>query len=180
MLQLEKQRNRTVPDAHKMPAFIFCMNMVLPGPPHYHLVMYFAVDDLDKLGLNNHSRNRKTQRQYSKSLYKFLFGESDQYRNQVLKMIPRISEGSFLLKAAVGAKPFILGKYLTQRFVREDRYLEAIIDVSSSPSTQKLLRLSSVYVSISFLHSFRGNKGIGNLTNCNRRKIPLLLEFRLF
>ncbi len=109
--------------------------------------MYFAVDDFDQLGISKSLKNRK-KKQYSTSLEKFLFGSSDEYRNKVLKMIPRVTEGSFLLKTAVGNKPFILGKYLEQKYVKDDRYLEAIVDVSSSPITQKLLGLSSVYVSI--------------------------------
>lgn len=147
MLQLEGQKNSDLPDENKMPPFIFCVNLVLPGPPNYHLCMYFAVDDFDQLGISKSLKNRK-KKQYSTSLEKFLFGSSDEYRNKVLKMIPRVTEGSFLLKTAVGNKPFILGKYLEQKYVKDDRYLEAIVDVSSSPITQKLLGLSSVYVSI--------------------------------
>jgi len=152
MLQLEKQRDADLPNSQKMPAFIFCVNMVLPGPPHYHLVMYFAIDDLEKLGLSKHPGSQSSvqgRMPFSNSLQKFLFGASDEYRNNVLKMIPRITEGSFLLKTAVGTKPFILGKYLKQSFVQDEhkRYLEVLVDVSSSAITQKLLGMSSVYVS---------------------------------
>lgn len=150
MLDMEKSNNLNVPTSHKMPPFVFCMNMVLPGPPHYHLVMYFAIDDIEKLGIqreNKQNIHQSEKKHYSSLLQKFLFGESDTIRNKILKMIPRVTEGSFLLKTAIGTKPFILGKYLDQKFVRHERYLEAIVDVSSSATTQKLLGLSSVYVS---------------------------------
>jgi len=147
MLQLEK-RNVNVPGSPKMPPFIFCVNMLLPGPPNYHLVIYFAVDDLDQLGLsdpNGRTSKSSGNNPYSCPLQQFFFGDSDDYRNKVLKMIPRITEGSFLLKTAVGTKPFILGKYLKQTCVRGERFLEIIVDVGSSPTTQKLLGLRSVY-----------------------------------
>mmetsp|Transcript_11845 Transcript_11845/g.14947 ORF Transcript_11845/g.14947 Transcript_11845/m.14947 type:complete len:163 (+) Transcript_11845:3-491(+) len=115
--------------------------MILPGPPFYHLVMYFAIDDLSALGLTRGSKKHP----YTELLRKFLFGKSDEYRNKCLKFIPRVKEGSFLLKTAVGTKPFILGKYLNQSFIKGDRYLEVIADVGSSATFQKLVRLSSNY-----------------------------------
>ncbi len=127
-----------------MPEFIFCVNMVLPGPPFYHLVMYFAIDDLSALGLTSGSKKHP----YTSSIRKFLFGKSDEFRNKCLKFIPRVKEGSFLLKTAVGTKPFILGKYLDQKFIKGERYLEVIADVGSSTTFQKLVRLSSNYVSV--------------------------------
>ena len=122
------------------------MNMVLPGPPHYHLVMYYAVDNLEELGLSDGPKSKS--KPFSKILKQFLFGSSDGHRNQVLKIIPLVKEGSFLLKRAIGSKPLILGKYLDQKFVQGERFLEAIVDVSSSVTTQKLLKLSAAYVSI--------------------------------
>lgn len=106
--------------------------------------MYFAIDDLAALGLEN---NGRFQKPYSSPLRKFLFGSSDDFRNKTLKMIPRVKEGSFLLKTAVGTKPFILGKYLDQKFIQGDRFLEVIADVGSSSTFQKLLRMTSNYVS---------------------------------
>ncbi len=147
MLHNEKQSGITFPKEQRMPPFVFCVNMVVPGNTNYHLVMYFAVDDLEELGLAEDSFSKSSRKPFSESLKRFLFGSSDTYRNKVLKMIPRVKEGSFLMKTAVGKKPFILGKYLRQRFVQGDRYLEVIVDVSSSATTQKLLSLSAKYVS---------------------------------
>lgn len=117
--------------------------MILPGPPFYHLVMYFGIDDLSKLGLESGCEKQP----YSRSLQQFLFGDSDEYRNNTLKFIPHVKEGSFLLKTAVGTKPFILGNYLDVIFVKDDRYLEVIADVGSSSTFQRLMTLSSNYVS---------------------------------
>lgn len=118
----------------EMPPFIFCVNMVLPGVENYHLVMYWAIDSKDQF----------SEKHYSNMVQKFLFSSDDEYRNKALKMIPIMTEGSFWLKAAVGTKPFILGKYLDTKYVRGERYLEAVIDVSSSATTKKLLRLGGL------------------------------------
>lgn len=126
-----------------MPPFIFCVNLIIPGRPHHHLVMYFGIDDLANLGLEEGSKKHP----YSTSLKKFLFGNSNEYRNKTLKFIADVKEGGFLLKTAVGARPFIIGKYMKQKFIRGDRYLEVIVDVGSSPTFEKLLRLNSKYVS---------------------------------
>ena len=117
--------------------------MILPGPPYYHLVMYFGIDGLEELGLISGSKKRS----YTPSLKKFLFGNSDEFRNKTLKFLPNVKEGSFLLKTAVGTKPFILGNYLNQKFIRGERFLEVVADVGSSTTFQKLLKLSSNYVS---------------------------------
>mmetsp|Transcript_17145 Transcript_17145/g.20927 ORF Transcript_17145/g.20927 Transcript_17145/m.20927 type:complete len:544 (+) Transcript_17145:80-1711(+) len=138
-LMMEKKQDKD----SIMPPFVFCVNMVLPGPPHYHLVMYFAIDDFSLLGLSNNC----VKHPYSSSLQKFLFGDSNEYRNKKFKLIPRLTEGSFLLKTVVGTKPFILGKYLNQSFIKGDRYLEVVADVGSSKTFQKLMTMSSSYVS---------------------------------
>uniref|UniRef100_A0A6S8UH01 Protein ENHANCED DISEASE RESISTANCE 2 C-terminal domain-containing protein n=1 Tax=Chaetoceros debilis TaxID=122233 RepID=A0A6S8UH01_9STRA len=143
MLHCERQQIPLSSKMDKMPPFVFCMNMVLPGPPHYHLVMYYAVDNLEELGLSDGPKSKS--KPFSKILKQFLFGSSDGHRNQVLKIIPLVKEGSFLLKRAIGSKPLILGKYLDQKFVQGERFLEAIVDVSSSVTTQKLLKLSAAY-----------------------------------
>lgn len=118
----------------ELPPFVFCVNMVLTGIENYHLVMYWAIDSKDQF----------SEKHYSNMIQKFLFGSDDEYRNKALKMIPIMTEGSFWLKAAVGTKPFILGKYLDTKYVRGERYLEAVIDVSSSATTKKLLRLGGL------------------------------------
>ena len=138
------QQEKYDSDDSMMPAFVFCVNMILPGPPHYHLVMYFAIDDLSVLGLESGSAKHP----YSSSLKRFLFGDSDEFRNKTLKMLPSVKEGSFLLKTAVGTRPFKLGNYINQRFIQGDRYLEVIADIGSSTTFQKLLSFSSNYVSL--------------------------------
>ena len=115
--------------------------MVLPGPPHYHLVVYFAIDDESLL----EPPVGRTVKPYTHLVNKFLFGSDDDFRDRTLKMIPNVAEGNFFLKRAIGNSPVILGRNLTQKIIRTDRYLEAVIDVSSSTMTEKLLKIASAY-----------------------------------
>ena len=157
MLAREKnsfdQGGKVEPHQNDIPKFIFCINMMIPGPPHYHFLFYFASDDFDINSASDTSTIKDSQATvelHSKLLHEFFFGPSDEFRNKTLKMIPRIVKGDVFLKAAVGRAPIILGNKLKQTFVRTDRFLEVIIDMSSSSMTERLLNLSAAYVSSIF------------------------------
>ena len=69
----------------------------------------------------------------------FWEAEEDSFRDQRLKMMVIIPDGPFLLRKAVpGNKPFILGKGIHIDWSRGDDYLEADIDIASSPSAEKM------------------------------------------
>jgi hypothetical protein len=52
-------------------------------------------------------------------------------RNKILKMIPRIAKGPWLVKKAVGTTPVLLGQKLTTKYHRGGNYFEIDIDISS-------------------------------------------------
>ncbi|KAG5193127.1 hypothetical protein JKP88DRAFT_136536, partial [Tribonema minus] len=56
----------------------------------------------------------------------------DDFRNERFKLIPSIVEGPFLVRGAVGNKPALLGRKLTQRYYRGAHYVETDVDVASS------------------------------------------------
>ena len=109
-----------------MPPFVFVVNIVIPGPPFYHGVFYYAVDD-------NKLINGEDSTPSSKLCNDFFFGESDEFRNRTFKLIPQIVQGNFLVRKAVGSTPAVLGKKLRQLYVRSDRFCEVIIDCASNP-----------------------------------------------
>jgi len=74
-------------------------------------------------------------------------GASDEFRNQAFKLIPRIVEGNFMVKKAVGTKPAILGKKLRQIYIKTDRFFEIIVDIDSDTVARKITKLSLGYVS---------------------------------
>lgn len=54
------------------------------------------------------------------------------FRNQRFKLIPSVTEGPWVVKAAVRSQPALLGRKVVQRYFRGDGYLEIDIHVGSS------------------------------------------------
>ncbi len=54
------------------------------------------------------------------------------YRNERFKLIPSITEGPWVVRAAVRATPAMLGKKVVQRYFRGEDYLEIDVHVGSS------------------------------------------------
>lgn len=121
-----------------MPPFIFVVNIILPGPPFYHGVFYYAVDDISTINGSDGTPS-------SKLCQRFLFGGSDDFRDRTFKLIPRIVEGNFLVRKAVGNTPAIMGTKLRQRYVRNERFMEVILDCGSSAVATGVIRLSLGY-----------------------------------
>ena len=121
-----------------VPPFIFVVNIMLPGPPFYHGVFYYAVDDMSTIdGSDGTASSQLCQR--------FLFGDSDEFRDQTFKMIPHIVEGNFLVRKAVGSTPAIMGSKLKQYYIRTNRFMEVILDCGSSQVATGVIRLSLGY-----------------------------------
>jgi hypothetical protein len=121
-----------------MPPFIFVVNIVLPGPPFYHGVFYYAVDDMSTIDGSDGTGS-------SRLCKKFLFGESDSFRDRTFKLIPQIVEGNFMVRKAVGSTPAIMGTKLKQTYVRSNRFLEVVLDCGSSSVATGVIRLSLGY-----------------------------------
>ncbi|CAM9437959.1 unnamed protein product, partial [Discosporangium mesarthrocarpum] len=54
------------------------------------------------------------------------------FRNRRLKMFPRVAEGAWVVRKAVGSKPFLVGQKLTCRYFRGRGFMETDIDIGSS------------------------------------------------
>jgi hypothetical protein len=121
-----------------LPPFIFCVNIVLPGPPFYHGVFYYAIDDMSVIDGSNGTPSSRLCRE-------FIFGDSDEFRNRTFKLIPQIVQGNFIVRKAVGSKPAIMGRKLRQYYVRTPRSFELVLDCGSSPVATGVIRLSLGY-----------------------------------
>jgi Protein ENHANCED DISEASE RESISTANCE 2, C-terminal/START domain len=121
-----------------MPPFIFVVNIILPGPPFYHGVFYYAVDDISTVNGSDGTPS-------SKLCQRFFFGGSDDFRDRTFKLIPRIVEGNFMVRKAVGNTPAIMGTKLKQRYVRNERFMEVILDCGSSAVATGVIRVSLGY-----------------------------------
>jgi len=144
-----KERLQQALHAEDTPPFIFIINIILPGPPNYHFVMYYAVDDINSINGTNGTP-------FSRLANKFFFGSSDEFRDKTFKLIPCVVEGNFLVRKACGSTPAIMGTKLKQHYFRTDRYFELLLDVGSSAVAAGVVRLSVSYartliVDIAFL-----------------------------
>ncbi|KAK9014632.1 hypothetical protein V6N11_005785 [Hibiscus sabdariffa] len=112
------------------PEFFFVINMQIPGSPTYTLALYYMI----KTPIEDHPL-----------LYKFVNGD-DAFRNSRFKLIPYISEGSWIVKQSVGKKACLLGEALDTRYFRGKNYLEADIDVGSSTVARGVANLVLGYL----------------------------------
>jgi hypothetical protein len=118
----------------ELPEFVFCVNLCVPGPPFYHKVSYFGIDNMEEI--------LEETTPFGKLMNKFIFGDDDDFRNSSFKLIPRIVEGNFVVRKAVGSKPSILGKKIKQYYIRGERYFEIIVDIASDCVAQRIVKLA--------------------------------------
>ncbi|KAL6861420.1 hypothetical protein ACP4OV_017120 [Aristida adscensionis] len=104
--------------------FTFLVNIQIPGPSHYSLVLYFVTSSLKKGSL----------------LQRFADGDDD-FRNSRLKLIPSVPKGSWIVRQSVGSTPCLLGKAVDCSYVRGPEYLEVDVDIGSSAVANGVLGL---------------------------------------
>jgi len=124
----------------ELPDFVFCVNLCVPGATTYHSAYYFGADRscMDEI------RNLSTP--FGRVMNQFLYGDSDEFRNRTFKLIPRIVDGNYIVRKAVGSKPAILGRKIKQYYVRSERFMEVIVDISSDPIAQRITKLCMGYL----------------------------------
>jgi hypothetical protein len=129
---LQRERETGV---QELPEFILAVNLCIPGANKtYHQVSYFGIDNLQEI------KNASTP--FDKLMNRFLFEDDDDFRNRTFKLIPRIVEGNYIVRKAVGTKPSIIGKKIKQYYIRSDRYMEMIVDISSDSIAQRIVKLA--------------------------------------
>jgi hypothetical protein len=149
----------------QLPSFVFAVNLVIPGDSSssnsdehfsYHWVAYFGLEDDHCIRAGTTPWGRLAQQ--------FFFGNDatdDDFRDSTFKLIPRIVQGNFWVRQAVGgSKPTLLGHKLKQSYVRTDRYCEAIVDVGSEPIARRIVQLSLGYaktLTIDLMFLLQGN-----------------------
>lgn len=117
----------------ELPSFVFAVNLCVPGDKTYHQVSYFGVDNFDEI--------EHPATPFGRLMNRFIFGESDEFRLKTFKLIPRIVEGNFVVRKAVGSKPTILGRKIKHYFIRGPNYFEIIVDIASDPVAQRIVKL---------------------------------------
>lgn len=122
-------------DSKEMPPFVFAVNIFVP--PNHHWISYYAVPSLDIL--------TDTSTTFGALAKPFFFGDCDKYRDDTFKLIPRIKKGNIIVKSAVGSKPTLIGRKLKLHYIREERFMEVIIDIGSDPIANRIVKLAREY-----------------------------------
>ncbi|RDY00520.1 Protein ENHANCED DISEASE RESISTANCE 2-like protein, partial [Mucuna pruriens] len=110
--------------------FFFVINIQMPGNPMYSLALYYTV---------------KSPLEDNPLLQSFVDGD-DAYRNSRFKLIPYISQGSWIVKQSVGKKACLVGQALEVLYIRGKNYLEMDIDVGSSTVARGVVSLVLGYL----------------------------------
>eukprot|EP01134_Creolimax_fragrantissima_P004401 CFRG4401T1 len=103
-------------------------NLMIPASTSYNIVLYYRCSDPKSLVGDS---------PFALCWNEFLNG-NDEERNNRFKMIPKIVEGSWIIKQAVGSTPVIMGKKLRTAYYIGKNYLEVDIDISNSKVAQKV------------------------------------------
>lgn len=112
-------------EAGKRVPFLLVVNLQVPATPNYSLVFYFG----------------STKPICKGSLLDQFVDGSAAYRDSRFKLIPRIVEGYWFVKRAVGTKACLLGKAVTCRYIRQENFLEIDVDIGSSSVARSIINL---------------------------------------
>lgn len=113
--------------------FSFVINLFIPGTPLIGLVYTFTSDRPPKAGTPPHHPMEEDHdwAPFDFVLHRFLNGTTQQ-KNRMLKLIPHIADGSWVIKQSVGTTPVIVGTKLKTSYHQTQRYIEMDIDVSAN------------------------------------------------
>mmetsp|Transcript_1334 Transcript_1334/g.3397 ORF Transcript_1334/g.3397 Transcript_1334/m.3397 type:complete len:465 (+) Transcript_1334:176-1570(+) len=143
-LALGRERKTGV---RELPEFIFAVNLCIPAQTIYHAVFYYEIDKATMQEIKN------SETPFGRNMNKFIFGDSDEYRNNTFKLIPRIVKGNYIVRKGVGTKPVILGKGIKQYYVRggasgnnDLRYFEIIVDIASDAIAKRITKMCLGYI----------------------------------
>jgi len=97
--------------------FFFVLNF---ATDRHHLVITYGVDEAKFRGDNPLVK-----------LWNAFLNGSPEYRQERLKVIPRIIEGAWVLRKAIGERPAIMARKLAFEYYQTEQYLEVVCDTST-------------------------------------------------
>jgi len=116
-------------------AWIFILNIMVPGTPYLNFVCYFQGD----------RELIEQDTPFGKVARPFFNGNDDEFRNNRFKLIPKIVDGNLMIKMAVKDTPTLLGNKLKQYYFKGDNYFEIDVDVGSSSVARNVVGLAIGY-----------------------------------
>jgi len=107
--------------------FTFVIQVMIPGPPYLAMVIGWSNGEKNSTSVAEPTKSDP----FESSFLRFLQSE-DYIRDGMFKLIPKVVEGSWIIRRAVGNTPVIMGKKLTQSYHSGPGYFEVDIDIASS------------------------------------------------
>jgi hypothetical protein len=117
-------------------SFVFVIQIMVPGPPHFAFVVYLTPKDPTVF---------EQDTPFTRIAKPFFFGDDDSYRDHRFKLIPKIVDGNIVVRIAVKDTPAILGTKLAQTYHRGENYFELDVDVGSSSVAREIVRVAIGY-----------------------------------
>jgi hypothetical protein len=130
--------------------FLFIFNLQVPASDPFNIVCYLGIPSINPADWPDPDEARFVQ-----LLQRFASVPADNdpdnrdpgnlpasdFRNERFKLIPRVRSAPWAVQAAVGSKPVLLGRRLTQRYFTGPGYLELCIDVGSNAIAKNVVGL---------------------------------------
>lgn len=113
---------------HNVHIYRLVFNFIVPWG---NFQTYLIRPDADNGPYSTNHTNRPSEK-----AWKLFVEGTDEYRNTVLKFIPRIVAGPWMVKKMVGSNPALIGQKLpvSYRGSIEENYLEVSLDVTQGPA----------------------------------------------
>ncbi|DBA69003.1 TPA: hypothetical protein ACH3X2_013170 [Trebouxia sp. C0005] len=113
--------------------FVFVLNVIFSKQPRLGLVMAWA----SSLDPYHNDKPWDDMTPHERCLQEFVEGATadpaaNRKRDNMLKLIPSVPQGSWIIKQAVGSTPVLLGNKIHTSYHRGPRWLEADVDMDSS------------------------------------------------
>jgi len=113
---------------------VLVLQFIMPGPPFYILAVY----GVSKPGVCEEDTP------FSRLWNDFVEG-TDEYRNTVFKMIPRVTKGAYIVKRTVGETPALLGQKIKLNYYTGPNYIEVDVDLNTSAVAGSILSIFKGY-----------------------------------
>lgn len=137
--------------------FAFVLNLIYPTPfsrlqslvTTWTAPVDVETEDLDSLVERWGEDGNNTVRAFFLNFKEWIDGEgpeADHRRNKTFKLIPRITQGPWLVRSSVGTTPVLLGQKLRTNYYkgltrRGCRYIEADVDITSNAVANNITKM---------------------------------------
>jgi len=134
--------------------FTFVVNIQVPGPPYYSFVVYMVASNPEIVALLDPGTSPEFKLSDSfppgmkQLLLTFFRTGDDNFRNTHFKLIPRVVEGPWVVRAGIPSKPALIGTKLRNSYYATSRYFELDVNVGTNSMVSSLTQLAASYAKL--------------------------------